>query len=113
MTCPFWEEHGGADFNGLWEFYDICHLGADLDCFDTCCSANVNCWYHTKDPIPTIRKIFKAMKNPFARPTYKDGHFCTEYLPEPPQWFKDNLDDDARRIFVTLNAKERELWYYK
>ena len=47
MSCPYYEEHGGEYYQGMWEFEDGCLFSQLLD-YDTHCSKNENCWYKRK-----------------------------------------------------------------
>lgn len=106
MSCPYYEEHGGEYYQGMWEFEDGCLFSQLLD-YDTHCSKNENCWYKRKSANTEIRLLIERYFGPGSSWECDDkGNFYeqrTKFLCEPQ---KDHYVKHIKTIVETLEEME-------
>ena len=107
-NCPYYEEHGGEYYQGMWEFTDACYFSQLLD-YNTCCSNNPNCWYKRKNANKEILQLIEKYFGPsHAYNIDEDGNLYEEKLFFKCEPQKDNYVEHIKRIIETLE-KENDL----
>lgn len=62
-NCPYYEEHCGEYYQGMWQFTDCCYFINVLDTYNPHCGDNPNCWYKRKDCKNEIEQIQNKLVN--------------------------------------------------
>lgn len=106
MDCPYYEEHGGEYYQGMWEFEDCCYFSQVLD-YECNCGSNSNCWYKRKNANKEILELIEKYFGPGSTweqdANGKMYEQKTMFLCEPS---KDNLVEHIKTIVKTLEEME-------
>lgn len=99
MDCPYYEEHGGEYYQGMWEFEDCCYFSQVLD-YKCNCSSNPECWYKRQDGKREILEIIDQYFAPSKEYDVMNDRWLTYESKCGPA--KDNLVEHIKTIVKTL-----------
>lgn len=103
--CPYYEEHGGEYYQGMWEFEDCCYFSQVLD-YKCNCSSNPECWYKRKNANKEILQLIEKYFGPsHAYNIDEDGNLFEEKLAFKCEAQKDNYVEHIRIIIKTLEEE--------
>ena len=97
--CPYYEEHGGEYYQGMWQYTDGCMFSQLDSSYKIDCFSN-NCWYRRKEANKEILEICKKYFEPSKEYDYHNNRWIT-YESKCEQ-VKDNYVKHIQTILQTL-----------
>ena len=75
--CPYYEEHQGDCYQGVWQYNDCCHFCKVIDSYSCDCLDNSNCWFRRKEANKEIGDLCEKYFEPSKEYDFMSGKWKT------------------------------------